>query len=88
MNYDDYKLMTPEEASGMSYKNIEVELGIWVTPDEYKEITTTLRISTEEDWDDDIGKILVPLHIEEDVLNYMSEEYPDCEYDLINWRFI
>ncbi len=87
MDYDTWKLMTPEEASDTHYEDVEVEIGVWVTLDEYKEITVTLRVPVEEDWDDDTGKIIVPIHIEEDVLSYMSKEYPDCEYDLINWEF-
>lgn len=88
MDYDTFKLMTPEEASNISYINVEVEIGVWVTPDEYEEITTTLQVPAEEDWDDDRGKILVPVNIKEDVLEYMNQEYPECEYDLLNWNFV
>ena len=88
MDYDTWKLMTPEEDSSIVYANVEVELGVWITLDEYKEITATLRVPVEEDWDDDIGKTLVPSHIKEDVSEYMNQEYPECEYDLLNWRFV
>ena len=88
MNYDTWKLMTPEEASSTIYANVEVEIGVWVTLDEYKEITTTLRVPVEEDWDDDSGTILVPINIEEEVISYMKQEYPNCEYDLLNWKII
>jgi hypothetical protein len=88
MDYDTWKLMTPEEASSTVYADVEVELGVWITLDEYKEIVTTLQVPVEEDWDDDSGTILVPINIEENVLSYMSQEYPDCEYDLLNWKFI
>lgn len=88
MDYDTYKLMTPEEASNTHCEDIEVEIGVWVTLDEYREITATIQVPVEEDWDDDIGTIIVPSHIEEDVLEYMNQEYPNCEYDLLDWRFI
>ena len=88
MDYDTWKLMTPEEASDTHYEDVEVELGVWITLDEYKEITTTLRVPVEEDWDDDKGDIIVPSHINEDVMEYMNQEFPDCEYDLLNWEFV
>lgn len=88
MDYDTYKLMTPEEASDTHYEDVEVEIGVWVTLDEYKEMTINIQVPVEEDWDDDSGTILVPINIEESVLSYMSQEYPDCEYDLLNWKFI
>ena len=88
MDYDTYKLMTPEEASSTVYVNVEVELGVWVTLDEYREITATLQVPAEEDWDDDSGTILVPINIEEEVASYMNQEYPNCEYDLLNWKVI
>lgn len=88
MDYDTYKLMTPEEASNIHCKDVEVEIGVWVTLDEYKEMTITLQVPVEEDWNDDIGTILVPVNIEEEVASYMNQEYPNCEYDFLNWRFI
>ena len=88
MDYDTWKLMTPEEASSTVYVNVEVELGVWVTLDEYREITATLQVPAEEDWDDDSGTILVPINIKEEVASYMNQEYPNCEYDLLNWKVI
>lgn len=88
MDYDTWKLMTPEGASSTVYADVEVELGVWVTLDEYKEIVTTLQVPVEEDWDDDKGDIIVPSHINEDIMEYMNKEFPDCEYDLLNWKFI
>lgn len=88
MDYDTWKLMTPEEASSTVYADIEVEIGVWITLDEYKEIVTTLQVPVEEDWDDDKGDIIVPSHINEDVMEYMNQEFPDCEYDLLNWKFV
>lgn len=88
MDYDTWKLMTPEENSSTVYADVEVEIGVWITLDEYKEIVTTLQVPVEEDWDDDKGDIIVPSHINEDVMEYMNQEFPDCEYDLLNWKFI
>lgn len=88
MDYDTWKLMTPEEEDRTEYADVEAEIGVWVTPDEYEEITATIRVPVEEDWDDDTGKILVPVNIKEDVSLYMNDEYPNCEYDLLNWNFI
>lgn len=88
MDYDTWKLMTPEEEDHTEYADVEAEVGVWVTPDEYEEITATIRVPVEEDWDDDTGKILVPVNIKEDVSLYMNDEYPNCEYDLLNWNFI
>lgn len=88
MDYDTWKLMTPEEASSTIYANVEVEIGVWVTLDEYREITATLRVPVEEDWDDDSGTILVPINIEEEVISHINQEYPNCEYDLLNWKFV
>lgn len=88
MDYDTYKLMTPEEASNISYADIEVEIGVWVTLNEYKKITVTFQVPIENDWDEDKGDVVVPSHITEDVMEYMFLEFPNCEYDLINWRFI
>lgn len=88
MDYDTWKLSTPEESSSTVYTDVEVDLGVWITPDEYEEITVTLQVPVEEDWDDDKGKILIPINIKEDVLEYMNQEYPECEYDLLDWRFV
>jgi len=88
MDYDTWKLMTPEEEDRTEYADVEAEIGVWVTPDEYEEITATIRVPVEDDWDDDTGKILVPVNIKEDVSLYMNDEYPNCEYDLLNWNFI
>lgn len=88
MDYDTWKLATPEEDDPITYSNIEVDLGVWITPDEYEEITVTLQALVEEDWDDDTGKTLIPVQLEENISNYMSEKYPDCEYDLLDWRFV
>lgn len=88
MNYDDYKLATPEESDSREFADVEIEVGVWVTPDEYEEITVTLQVPVEEDWDDGTGKIIVPVQLEESISNYMSEKYPECEYDLLYWEFI
>lgn len=88
MDYDTWKLSTPEESSSAVCADVEIDLGVWITPDEYEEITVTLQVPVEEDWDDDTGKILIPVQLEENISNYMSEKYPNCEYDLLYWEFI
>lgn len=88
MDYDTWKLMTPEEDSSTVYADVEVEIGVWITLDEYKEIIITLQVPVEDNWDEDKGDIIVPSHINEDVMEYMNQEFPDCEYDLLNWKFV
>ena len=87
MDYDTWKLMTPEEEDRTEYADVEAEIGVWVTPDEYEETVINLTVPVEEDWDDDRGKIIVPIDINTSIADYMCEYYTDCEYDLLNWRF-
>lgn len=85
MDYDTWKLMTPEEDAKETYCNIEAVVGVWFTSDEYKEISINLEIAVEEDY---YEKSVEPVDLIDSVAEYMKQEYQGCEYDLLNWKFI
>lgn len=84
MDYDTWKLMTPEEDSAIVQADIKAGIGVWITLDEYKEITITLQVPVEKDWDDDKEDIIISSHIHENVMEYMNQKFPDYKYGLLN----
>lgn len=86
MNYDDWKLMTPEEDAGLDrihYCSINAKVLLLDTTD--REITINLEVPLVYDEDED-GKHCYPEDVLQAVKEYVFDNYKGYDFELLDWN--